>query len=76
MCYSKAEHNKTMCYSEAEHNKTMCYNCGCDNPDDNMGNADNITNSTFEKAAKAWGQTKEDAMKNTLHLLSKKLKNK
>lgn len=54
----------------------MCYNCGCDNPDDNMGNSDNITSATFEKAAKAWGQTKEGAMKNTLNLLTKKLKSK
>lgn len=54
----------------------MCYNCGCDNPDDDMGNSDNITNATFEKAAKAWGQTKDEAMKNTLQLLIKKTKGK
>ena len=54
----------------------MCYNCGCDNPDDDMGNSDNITSKTFEKAAKAWGQTKEEAMSNTLKLLDKKVRNK
>lgn len=30
----------------------MCYNCGCFNPNDNMGSDDNITNSTFEDLAK------------------------
>lgn len=54
----------------------MCYNCGCDNPDDDMGNPDNITNDTFEKASKAWGQTKTEAMKNTLKLLAKKVGDK
>lgn len=54
----------------------MCFNCGCENPDDNMGNADNITIETFDKAAKAWGQNREEAMKNTLKLLKKKVGDK
>lgn len=29
----------------------MCYNCGCHIPQDDMGNPQNITNSTFEKLA-------------------------
>ena len=31
----------------------MCYNCGCEMPDNDMGNPKNITNKTFEEAAKA-----------------------
>jgi len=42
----------------------MCYNCGCGMPDDNMGHSGNITNKTFEEAAKAEGQTVEEAIKN------------
>ena len=29
----------------------MCLNCGCDIPDDTMGNDDNITVTTLAKAA-------------------------
>ncbi len=41
----------------------MCYNCGCDMPDDNMGNDDNITNHTFHHLAEKWGKTEEEAKK-------------
>ena len=27
----------------------MCYNCGCQKPDDDMGNSKNITNKTLKK---------------------------
>lgn len=83
----------------------MCYNCGCHNPQDDMGSNDNITDSTFEglashwkkspketksmvckmledrkitdphliamfeKSAKAWGQSLEEAKNNTYRLL-------
>lgn len=83
----------------------MCYNCGCANPDDDMGHPDNITTSTlsqlskhwnisvdetkkrlidmienikfdedhvvkmFEAAARAWGQSTDEAKKNTKELL-------
>lgn len=53
----------------------MCYNCGCGNPNDNMGDDKNITNKTFEEAAKSWGQSKEEAKKNTLKLLQKEVAN-
>ena len=33
----------------------MCWNCGCMMPDDDHGNADNITTETLRKAAKAGG---------------------
>ena len=80
----------------------MCYNCGCQNPQDDMGHPDNITEQTlaqlkdskpellkllenddkkleedpqikemFEKAASAWGQSVEEAKKNTYALLKK-----
>ncbi len=52
----------------------MCYNCGCGLPHDDMGHPQNITTKTFEEAAKAMGQTAEEAKKNTLELLKKQLK--
>ncbi len=91
----------------------MCYNCGCSNPDDDMGSLKNITNQTlthlaqhlgksevqtkemlfnflstndpalesdanisamFTEAAKAWGQSVDEAKKNTLALLKTQLK--
>ena len=41
----------------------MCYNCGCGMPNNDMGNPANITNKTFEEAAKAMKQSAEDAKK-------------
>lgn len=49
----------------------MCYNCGCELPDDDHGSADNLTNADFDAAAKAVGQTPEEARRNTLSLLEK-----
>ena len=54
----------------------MCYTCGCGNPDDSMGDPRNITNKTFEEAAKAAGEKPEEAKKNALKLLKKVLKEK
>ncbi len=51
----------------------MCYNCGCQMPDNDMGDPKNITNKTFEEAAKAAGQSPEEAKQNTLELLQKTL---
>jgi hypothetical protein len=33
----------------------MCYNCGCGMPNNDMGKPENITNKTFEEAAKSMG---------------------
>jgi len=52
----------------------MCYTCGCGMPDNSMGDSRNITNKTFEEAAKAAGETPEEAKKNALALLKKVLK--
>ena len=51
----------------------MCYNCGCQMPDNDMGNPKNITDQTFVEAAKAMDQSVEEARKNTLELLKKVL---
>lgn len=51
----------------------MCYNCGCGLPDDNMGHPENITNETFEKAAKAENHTVKEGQENTYELLKKVL---
>lgn len=47
----------------------MCYNCGCQMPDNDMGNPKNITDKTFEEAAKAAGQSVDEAKENVLDLL-------
>jgi len=54
----------------------MCYTCGCGMPDADMGDERNITNKTFEEAAKAAGETPEEAKRNALKLLKKILKDK
>lgn len=51
----------------------MCYNCGCEMPDNDMGDSRNITDKTFEDAAKAMDQTVEEAKRYTLELLKKVL---
>jgi hypothetical protein len=45
-------------------------------PDNDMGNVHNVTDKTFEDAAKAAGQSLEEAKKNTLDLLQKTLNQK
>ncbi|MBI4036580.1 hypothetical protein HY386_01740 [Candidatus Daviesbacteria bacterium] len=41
--------------------------------DDDMGNPDNITNKTIEKAAKASGQSKKQTLKNIIESAQKEL---
>jgi hypothetical protein len=43
-------------------------------PDADMGDPRNITNKAFEEAAKAAGETPEEAKRNALKLLKKILK--
>ena len=47
----------------------MCYNCGCQMADNDMGEEKNITEKTFQDAAKAMGPSVEEAKTNTLELL-------
>lgn len=54
----------------------MCYNCGCEMPDNDMGDPKNITNKTFEEAAKAADQSIEEAKRQTLELLKSQLEPK
>jgi len=51
----------------------MCYNCGCGMPNNDMGKPENITNKTFETAAKAMGQSPTEAKDNAHKLLEKVL---
>ena len=44
----------------------MCYNCVCGKPGDDMGDPKNITDKTFEDAAKASKQSPKEAKRNTL----------
>ena len=52
----------------------MCINCGCGSSD--AGDAPLITNRTFEEAAKAAGQSVEEAKKNVYEYLKKDLEKK
>lgn len=52
----------------------MCYNCGCEMPDNDMGDPKNVTDKTFEEAAKAAGQSPGEAKRNTFELLKKQFK--
>ncbi|HXX34246.1 MAG TPA: hypothetical protein VEM15_07220 [Thermodesulfobacteriota bacterium] len=54
----------------------MCYNCGCGMLDNDLGDPKNITNRTFEEAAKAAGETVEEAKRNVLEELKKQLEKK
>ncbi len=51
----------------------MCYNCGCGISNDDMGDPKNITDKTFNDAAETFGQTPEEAKRETLKLLKKVL---
>lgn len=51
----------------------MCYNCGCGVLDDPMGSDKNITEKTFEEAAKASNQDVQTAKRNTFEELKKQL---
>lgn len=51
----------------------MCYNCGCGNPNDDMGNPTNITTVTFQKAADGEKQSLADAKAEILKLLKLEL---
>jgi hypothetical protein len=52
----------------------MCYTCGCRKPNDAHGDPNNITDKDFEVAAKAVGESTEDAMRNALDLLKERLR--
>jgi hypothetical protein len=45
-------------------------------PDNDMGDPKNITDKTFEEAAKAMDQTVEEAKRYTLELLQKQMSEK
>jgi hypothetical protein len=51
----------------------MCYNCGCRMSTEAHGDPNNITDKDFEQAAKAAGESTEEAMRHTLDLLRDKL---
>lgn len=51
----------------------MCYNCGCGAPNDSMGNSKNITEKTFEEAAKVAGTSVQDAKIHTYEQLKQEL---
>lgn len=51
----------------------MCFNCGCEMPEDDMGNADNITNETFRHVAEHQDLSFEDVRQMVYHDLQKEL---
>ncbi len=54
----------------------MCYTCGCGMRDNDMGNPKNITTKTFEEAAKAAGETTEQAKRNAYETLKREFEEK
>ncbi len=60
----------------------MCFNCGCEMPNDDMGRGRvseggaSLTEADFEKMAKKWGMSVEQAKRNTFELLKKQLEKK
>ncbi len=49
----------------------MCYNCGCQNPQDDMGDKNNITEQTFEYLSKEWNKSLKDTKLTVYELLKK-----
>lgn len=47
----------------------MCFNCGCNNPQDDMGHPDNITVNTLTHLSGHWGKSLEETKKIVLNLL-------
>lgn len=47
----------------------MCYNCGCQNPEDNMGDVNNITEGTLKHLSEHWGKSLQDTKLTLLKLL-------
>src|SRR3990170_2088524 len=64
---SKRVQNATVTAIKGE--RAVCYNCGCGKPGDDMGDPKNITDKTFEEAAKASKQSPKEAKRKTLELL-------
>lgn len=54
----------------------MCYNCGCGDPYDDMGKAENITEEKIQKATDAMGMKIDESKKNMIELLQKTMKTK
>ncbi len=53
----------------------MCWNCGCMQPDDDMGNPNNITTEDIRKAAEAGGKhSVQDAMETMIRTYNSKVK--
>ncbi len=61
-----------MCKCLKREDQQMCYNCGCGETKTDHGDPRNITEKTFEEAAKAAKLVDGDAKQNTVNLLKKK----
>lgn len=51
----------------------MCYNCGCNLPNDDMGNKDNITNQTLTHLGEHWGKNLKETQQMVFETLQKEL---
>lgn len=49
----------------------MCYNCGCFNPEDDMGHPDNITTNTLKHLSKHWNTSLDETKKRLSGLIEK-----
>jgi hypothetical protein len=54
----------------------MCLSCGCGIPEDDMGDPDQITLQTLEKAAKANGVTVDEVLETIVRTYNEQVKGK
>jgi hypothetical protein len=66
-------HTNSLGAREKKRREYLCVIIADEIPDNDMGNPKNITNKTFEEAARASGKKPEEAKKNALDLLEKNL---
>lgn len=58
----------------------MCYNCGCEQPNDDMGKGKvsegggSLTEGDFKHMADKWGMPVSEAKNNVMRLLEKQLR--
>ena len=51
----------------------MCMNCGCEMPDDDMGNPKNITNKTIDELSEIYGMTRKKTLEEIKKAVEKEL---
>lgn len=53
-------------YAESEEDRTMCLSCGCGRPNDDHGDARNITQDDLDRAAQAANISRDQTAQNIM----------